>query len=91
MLCARMLDLSSGEVRGLRAAGGNSQLLHCGLVRLLGWEPTGLQAALAGSSVWLACGGHCLHSPVLTLLLVMVGDDDDGEIPSFEAAFSRFR
>lgn len=85
-----MLDLNSEEGRGCRAAGGNSQLLRCGLVCLLGREPTRLQAALAGSSVWLACGGHCVHSPVLSLVLLMVGDDDS-EIPSLEAMFSPFR
>jgi len=83
--------MKSGEVRGRRAAGGSPQLLHCSVVCLLGWEPAELQAALAGSSVWLACGGRCAHSPVLTLLLLLMVGGDDGETPSLEATFSLFR
>lgn len=40
-LCACVCDLNSREIRGQRAAGGNSQLLRGGLVCLWCREPTG--------------------------------------------------
>lgn len=40
-LCACVCNLNSREIRGQRAAGGNSQLLRGGLVCLWCWEPTG--------------------------------------------------
>lgn len=55
------------------------------------WFGSPLQAALAGSSMWLACGERCVHSPVLTLVLLLMMLGDGGDIPSLEATFSPFR
>lgn len=61
------------------------------LLCLVGQEPIGLQAALAGNSLWLACGGCCVLSPVLTLVLLLMVGGVDEEIPCLEANFSFFR